>query len=162
VAAKRELVEAIFKRGHNYLHAQTFAHHPVGCAAGLATFDYLQKHDLIAACARSGLALFEKLSDLRSHPHVGDIRGKGLLIGIEFVKDKKKKTPFPRKIRYVERFVAKALEKGLVLWPNVGHGDGTNGDLVLVAPPFIIKNREISLISEKIESALAEMERIFR
>ena len=162
VAAKRELVDAIFKRGHNYLHAQTFAHHPVGCAAGLATFDYLQKHDLIAACARSGLALFEKLSDLRSHPHVGDIRGKGLLIGIEFVKDKKKKTPFPRKIRYVERFVAKALEKGLVLWPNVGHGDGTNGDLVLVAPPFIIKNREISLISEKIESALAEMERIFR
>jgi adenosylmethionine-8-amino-7-oxononanoate aminotransferase len=162
VAAKRELVEAIFKRGHNYLHAQTFAHHAVGCAAGLATLDYLDRHDLVAACARSGPALLEKLSGLRSHPHVGDIRGKGLLIGIEFVKDKKTKTPFPRKQRYVERFLAKALEKGLVLWPNVGHSDGTNGDLVMVAPPFVIKTKEISLISEKIGSALAEMERMSR
>lgn len=162
VAAKRELVDAIFERGHNFLHAQTFAHHAVGCAAGLATFDYLRRHDLVAACARSGLALLEKLSGLRAHPHVGDIRGKGLLIGIEFVKDKKTRAPFPRKDMYVERFLAKALEQGLVLWPNVGHADGTNGDLVMVAPPFIIKNKEISLISEKIASTLAKMEKISR
>jgi hypothetical protein len=108
-----------------------------------------------------GRKLLSKLKRLLSHPHVGDVRGKGLLIGVEFVRDKKKKTPFPRAEKYVESLIAKALEKGLVLWPNIGHADGSNGDLVLVAPPFAIEEDEISLIRDKLESTLAEMERMF-
>jgi len=161
VASKKSLVDALFKRGKSYLHAQTFAHHPVGCAAAMATLHYLRKNELIHNCARMGAALFKKLSVLRSRPHLGDIRGRGLLIGLELVKDQKKKTPFPRAKKYVESFIAACLEKGLVLWPNVGHADGTNGDLVLVAPPFIITDKEVSLIEERLESALSEMEKIF-
>jgi adenosylmethionine-8-amino-7-oxononanoate aminotransferase len=161
VAAKKGLVDSLFKRGKSFLHAQTFAHHPVGCAAAAATLDYLRKHGLIDACARMGTTLFQRLSGLRSRPHLGDIRGRGLLIGIEFVQNRTKKTPFPRARKYVEQFVQKCLEKGLVIWPNIGHADGTNGDLVMVAPPFIVTSKEIALIEERLGSALAEMEKIF-
>jgi adenosylmethionine-8-amino-7-oxononanoate aminotransferase len=161
VAAKKGLLEPIRKKGKNFLHAQTFAHHPVGCATALATLDYLEGHDLISRCSQMGRKLLSKLKRLLRHPHVGDVRGKGLLIGVEFVRDKKKKTPFPRAEKYVESFIAEALERGLVLWPNIGHADGTNGDLVMVAPPFAIKEDEISLIRDKLESTLAEMERMF-
>jgi adenosylmethionine-8-amino-7-oxononanoate aminotransferase len=161
VAAKEALLRPIFERRKNFLHAQTFAHHPVGCAAGLATIEYLKDHDLVARSARVGKILKRKLGGLLDHPHVGDIRGKGLLIGIEFVRDKKKKTPFPREKKYVESFIAEALARGLVLWPNIGHANGTNGDLVMVAPPFVIRDEEVSEMLEKIESTLAAMERKF-
>jgi adenosylmethionine-8-amino-7-oxononanoate aminotransferase len=127
----------------------------------LATLDYLIDHDLIRRCGQAGKQLKRKLEGLLDHPHVGDVRGKGLLIGVEFVRDKKKKTPFPREKKYVEVFIAEALNRGLVLWPNIGQADGTNGDLVMVAPPFVIQEDEILEILEKIESALAEMERKF-
>ncbi len=159
VAAKKSLLDAIRKKGKNFLHAQTFAHHPVGCAAAMATLEYLDGHDLIARCARAGRELKRRLEGLLDHPHVGDVRGRGLLIGIEFVKNQKKKTPFAREQKYVEAFVARALAKGLVLWPNIGHADGTNGDLVMVAPPFVVTEDEISLIHGKIESTLVDMER---
>jgi adenosylmethionine-8-amino-7-oxononanoate aminotransferase len=108
-----------------------------------------------------GKVLKRRLQRLLDHPHVGDVRGKGLLIGVEFVRDKKKKTAFPRDKKYAEAFIAEALDRGLVLWPNIGHADGTNGDLVMVAPPFIIQEDEVSEMLEKIESTLAAMERKF-
>jgi len=161
VAAKKGLLDLFQKKGRNFLHAQTFAHHPVGCATALATLDYLDDHDLISRCAQAGKSLKRKLEGLLEHPHVSDVRGKGLLIGIEFVRNKKKKRPFPREQKYVEAFIAKALDSGLVLWPNIGHADGINGDLVMVAPPFVIQENEISEMLDKIVSTLAEMERKF-
>jgi adenosylmethionine-8-amino-7-oxononanoate aminotransferase len=158
VASKKSLIDVLFKHGKSFLHSQTFAHHPVACAAAVATINRLRRNSLVQYCARIGDVLLKRLGGLRSYPHVGDVRGRGLLIGIEFVKDKKRKKPVPRAQKYAERFVACALEKGLILWPNIGHADGTNGDLVMVAPPFIITDREVSLLEEKLASVLAEME----
>jgi len=160
VATKKSLLQPIFEHGNNFLHAQTYAHHPVGCAAALATLTYIQKHNLIARCMNTGEKLFAGLRSLLSHPHVGDIRGKGLLIGVELVADQKTKRPFPRKARYVEQFVARALGRGLVLWPNIGHADGINGDLVMVAPPFIITDKDIALIVKTLERTLSDMEKL--
>jgi hypothetical protein len=161
VAAKKGLFDPIRKKGKSFLHAQTFAHHPVGCATGLATLDYLTAHDLIRRCAQAGKRLKSRLEGLRGHPHVGDVRGKGLLLGVEFVRDKKRKMPFPREKKYVESFIAEALKRGLVLWPNIGQADGTKGDLVMVAPPFVIQEEDTIELLEKFESVLAEMERKF-
>ena len=99
----------------------------------------------------------EAITPLLNHPHVGDIRGKGLLIGIEFVADKKQRQPFLRHKKYVEQFISKAMEKGLVVWPNVGHADGANGDLILLAPPFVITPKEINRISDVLNETLSEM-----
>ena len=161
VAAKAGLLAPIVERGESFLHAQTFAHHPVGCAAGLATIGYLREHDLIRRCARVGKKMKRRLEGLLGHPHVGDVRGKGLLFAVEFVRDQKRKTPFPREKRYAETFVAEALARGLILWPNIGQADGRNGDLVIVAPPFIIQEGEMSALMQKFESTLDAMERKF-
>jgi adenosylmethionine-8-amino-7-oxononanoate aminotransferase len=159
LAVKREIVDSIFERGENFLHFQTFAHHPVGCAAGVAALDFITKHNLLQKCAETGDLLRRALAPLLEHPHVGDIRGEGLLIGMEFVREKKKKEPFPREMKYAEKFVRIALENGLVLWPNTGHADGINGDLVLVAPPFIIGEEEISQIVQLLGKTLEEIKK---
>jgi adenosylmethionine-8-amino-7-oxononanoate aminotransferase len=161
VAAPRRVFDPIWQKGKNYLHSQTFAHHPVGCAAGLATFDYLERNDLVRRCAQAGKRLKVRLDRLLAHPHVGDVRGKGLLFGVEFVRDKKKKRPFAREKKYVEAFVGEAFKRGLVLWPNIGHADGTDGDLAMVAPPFIISDDEAAGLVDRFEAALREMERKF-
>ena len=86
--------------------------------------------------------LFEKLNELRAFPVVGDVRGKGFMAAVEFVKNKETKEPFPRSEKFAERFTEIAFKNGLILWPNVGHVDGTNGDLVMVSPPFSISSLE--------------------
>jgi len=160
LAIKRNIVDSFYKKGSSFLHAQTYSHHPVGCAAGLATLNYINNHNLVERSSEKGDRLLKELLPLLNHPHVGDIRGKGLLIGIEFVEQKKGKKPFPRKKKYVEHFLSKAMEKGLVLWPNIGHADGYNGDLILIAPPFIIVQKEISQIFNMLREILIEMKNI--
>jgi len=157
LAVKKNIVDAISKNDRNFLHAQTYSHHPVGCSAGLATLDFIKKNKLVEKSSKMGKAFTEELSSLLTHPHVGDIRGKGLFLGIEFVEDKNSKKPFVREKKYVENFLSKAMERGLVLWPNVGHADGINGDLILLAPPFIITKKEISQISKILGMVLEEM-----
>ena len=107
-----------------------------------------------------GRRLLAELAPLLDHPHVGDIRGKGLLAGVEFVKEKEGKKPFPRKKKYVENFISRAVEKGLILWPNIGQADGVDGDLILLAPPFIITQKEISQIFNVLREILFEMKNI--
>jgi adenosylmethionine-8-amino-7-oxononanoate aminotransferase len=162
VAASSEIVDAIHAKGRSFLHAQTFAHHPVGCAAGVATLSHIKENGLLEKSRSMGTLLIDALAFFNSNSHVGDIRGKGLLVGIEFVRDKNKKTPFEREIQYVEKFISRALEKGLVLWPNVGHADGLNGDLVLLAPPFVVNEEEISQIKAILGETLDEMNKTLR
>ena len=160
VAAPKEIVDILYNKGRSFMHAQTFAHHPVGCAAGVATLEYIKTNNLLSKCNSSGTLLGETLSSISLDRDVGDIRGKGLLIGIEFVQDKDTKTTFARELGYTEKFVAVALKRGLVVWPNVGHANGINGDLILLAPPFIINQEEISLISSVLSETLEEMKKI--
>jgi adenosylmethionine-8-amino-7-oxononanoate aminotransferase len=95
-----------------------------------------------------GKVLHRRLAALRDLPLVGDVRGRGLLAGIEFVADAETREPLPRSARFAERFTDAALEEGLVVWPNVGHADGRNGDLVMLAPPFIVTEDQIDEMLE--------------
>jgi adenosylmethionine-8-amino-7-oxononanoate aminotransferase len=160
VAAGKELVDVLYRKGTSFLHAQTFSHHPVGCAAGVATVDIIRRDRLVARCARTGEELRGALAPFLSHPHVGDIRGKGLLIGVEFVQDKRSRKPFPRQQMYAERFLAEAKKRGLIFWWNTGQADGVNGDLVLLAPPFTVTAEDIALLKEKMGEVLSVMEEI--
>jgi adenosylmethionine-8-amino-7-oxononanoate aminotransferase len=145
----------VFARGSGaFNHGQTFSHHPVLCAAGVATIRYLRTHRLVERCAAMGPVLQRQLARLRELPSVGDVRGRGLLAGVELVEDKDTRAPFPREARVAERLTAAALDLGLVVWPNVGHADGTRGDLVMVAPPFIITEGEIAIIADRLEAAI--------
>ena len=143
VAAPERIVDVIANGSGSLLHGQTFSFHPVACAAGLAAVRLLKRDRLVERCANLGRVLQRRLATLAELPHVGDVRGRGLLAGIEFVEDKASRAPFPRAAKFVEAFTEAAHGAGLVVWPNVGHADGVNGDLVAVAPPFIITEQEI-------------------
>jgi adenosylmethionine-8-amino-7-oxononanoate aminotransferase len=157
VAAPRRLLDRIALASGGLLHAQTFSHTPMMCAAGVAAIRYLGAHDLVARSRRMGCVLHERLQVLRAHPHVGDIRGRGLLAGIELVEDQDTRRPFPRKAKVAERLTAAAQRAGLMVWPNVGHADGTDGDIVMIAPPFIITEEEIDEITTRLSAALEEL-----
>ena len=146
VLTTKKIIDPIAKGSGAFKHAQTFSHSPAICAAGLAAIRHIKKQKLVERCAEMGVVLQRKLAALLELPSVGDVRGLGLLAGIEFVADKKTKAPFPRSLKFAETFVAKAQDAGLIVWPNTGHADGENGDLVMMAPPFIVTEAEIDEI----------------
>ncbi len=154
VVATRAVIDPIAKGSGAFKHAQTFSHSPVICAAGLAAVRLIKERGLVARCAAMGEVLHRALKPLKDLPAVGDVRGLGLLAGIEFVADKATKAPFPRSLRFAETFVSAALDAGLVVWPNTGHADGENGDLAMVAPPFIVTEAEIGEIVSRLKTAL--------
>ncbi len=154
VAATRAVVGTLAKSG-GFNHAQTYSHSPLICSAGAANLRYLKRHHLVERCAEISPAFFAALSRLAEHPAVGDIRGRGLLAAVELVADRDSKAPFPRAARVAERVTERAMAEGLIVWPNVGHVDGMNGDLILLAPPFVIGADEVEEIAARLERALA-------
>jgi adenosylmethionine-8-amino-7-oxononanoate aminotransferase len=144
VVVPRRLVDVLARGSGLFLHAQTFSHHATLCAAGVATIRYLRLHGLIERSAAMGRVLHRELQGLRSLACVGDVRGRGLLAGIEFVEDKTTRRPLPRSARFAESLAGNALDLGLVVWPNAGQlADGT-GDLAMLAPPFVIDEQQIA------------------
>ena len=151
----RDAVVDVIARGSGYLqHAQTFSHHAVTCAAAVATLDYLATHRLVERCAAIAPAFHRALRRLRAFPCVGDVRGHGLLAGVEFVANAETRAPFDRQLQFSERFARAAQRAGLIVWPNVGQADGTNGDLAMLAPPFIISEAEVDELVARFERAL--------
>jgi adenosylmethionine-8-amino-7-oxononanoate aminotransferase len=128
------------------LHNATFSHSALGCAAGVAALRYIKENDLIARAKKTGETLHAKLAVLRERPEIGDVRGRGMLAGIEFVKDKASKTPFPRELKFAETFCETAQAAGLVVWQSTAGADGVDGDFVMIAPPFAIADAEIDEI----------------
>jgi adenosylmethionine-8-amino-7-oxononanoate aminotransferase len=154
-AVRGEWAEAL-AAGGDFNHGGTFSHHAVGAAAGLATLDYLIKHKLVPAVARKGKIMERKLrAALGDHPQVGDIRGTGLLWGLEFVADRETKAPYPASAHISEKITAAALANGLLVYPGSGNVDGSAGDILTLGPPFTITEPQIDelagLLAETLE-----------
>jgi adenosylmethionine-8-amino-7-oxononanoate aminotransferase len=159
VLASSRIVDAIANRSGAFNHAQTFSHHAVSCAAGTATLRYIATHRLIERCRDMGALLHGKLRRIEHHPNVGAVRGRGLLAGIELTTANGK--PFPRSAHVAEEVTRTALHHGLIVWPNVGHANGTDGDLIMLAPPFVVTEEELDQIVDGTERAItAAIEKI--
>lgn len=160
VIVHKKIVDAVTKGSGELTHSFTFSGNPMACAGAEAVLDYMEKHQLVERCRRMGELFLEKLQVLKKYPVVGDIRGIGLLLGVEFVKDKKTKEPF-EKFNFSAEIVKYCFEKGLVLTGGVlGSADGISGDALQIAPPFIIEEDQmdwtISLIAEAIEMIMKQ------
>ena len=142
-----------------FFMGQTYSGNPLSCAVGSSVLEYLKKHNLIERSERMGLYLFQKLSRLNRLPIVGDIRGKGLMAGIEFVQDKQKKTPFDRGKKLSEKLINTAFKKGLILYSEHGVVDGALGDTINLAPPFTIKESDVDEIVGLLEETIAEVQK---
>jgi adenosylmethionine-8-amino-7-oxononanoate aminotransferase len=148
------IVDAFERGSGTFQHGLTYQAHPVATAAGNAVLDYIESHNLFDRVRPAAEILCAKLSDLQSHPHVGEVRGLGLLLGIEFVKNKSTRQPFPKEDNIAERIRQAALDENVLTYPAQGCVDGTNGDHILLAPPFIISPQESALIARGLHSAL--------
>lgn len=127
-----------------FMHAQTYLQAPSMAIAGLATLEYFEKHHAVENAARMGARLHQALQkEIAPLSHVGFVTGRGLLAGIEFVENKGTKKPFDRSRKIAEGYTNHAFENGLILWPNVGQADGTNGDLVVFGPSLMITESEV-------------------
>jgi len=151
------VVEAFEKGTAAFMHGFTYQSHPVSTAAGNAVFDYLETHKLFDRVVPAGACMRKALSSLESHPHVGQVRGLGLLQAVEFVKDKATREPFPKEAGIAEKIRQAALEKDVLTYPSQGTVDGTRGDHVLLAPPFIITPQECQLIADALQYALGKV-----
>jgi adenosylmethionine-8-amino-7-oxononanoate aminotransferase len=138
-----------FQHGHTYLG------HPTACAAALAVVTTLLDEQLVGRVQVQGAKLKAALDNrFGAHPHIGDIRGRGLFLAMEFVADRATKTPFdPAEARH-RMFKAAAFEAGLICYPMGGTIDGHRGDHVLLAPPFIISDDQIGEVCDKLDVAV--------
>jgi adenosylmethionine-8-amino-7-oxononanoate aminotransferase len=157
VLVSARIVEA-FERGSGiFQHGFTYQAHPVCTAASNAVLDYLEAHKLFERVASISTTLRGDLEPLRSHPNIGEIRGMGLLMGIEFVRDKSSREPFPPSQNIAERIRQAAVEENVLTYPTQGCVDGLRGDHILLAPPFILNAKESALIARAIQSALTKV-----
>ncbi|HAR50293.1 aspartate aminotransferase family protein [Roseovarius nubinhibens] len=140
----KAIYDAIAGGSGFFQHGHTYLGHPVAAAAGLAVLQELLDRDLVAQVQARG-AYFETALRARfaQHPHVGDIRGRGLFWGIEFVAERDGKTPFDPALGVAGKLKKAAFDEGLVCYPMAGTRDGRQGDHVLLAPPFIASEAEL-------------------
>ncbi|QKX61591.1 uncharacterized protein TRUGW13939_08743 [Talaromyces rugulosus] len=154
-----KVVDALDKGTGSFRHGQTYQGHPVSSAAALAVQSVIQKENLLDNVkVMGGLLQTELERRLSNHPHVGNIRGKGLFWGVEFVKDKATKEPFDHKLGLAFRIQDKGLtpDYGISLYGGQGTADGVRGDHILLAPPYNTTREEIMLIAELVQKVVED------
>jgi hypothetical protein len=157
VLVSARVVEA-FERGSGaFMHGFTYQAHPVATAAGNAVLDYLESRKLFERVTPTGESLRAALLPLAAHPNIGDIRGLGLLLSVEFVKDKQTRAPFSRADNIAEKIRQAALERNVLMYPTQGCVDGASGDHILLAPPFIVAPAESAIIAAALQHAVSQV-----
>jgi adenosylmethionine-8-amino-7-oxononanoate aminotransferase len=161
VIASKKVVDAIAAGSGAFLHGFTYNAHPISLAAGRAVLRRVRSLNLVQAAdsevaGTAGAALKIALESLRDLEAVGDVRGLGLLCGIELVADKKTKAPFPPEKNFAGRVGQACLRRGLLVYPMQGCVDGMAGDHLLIAPPAVISAEQIGWAVEQIREAVKE------
>jgi adenosylmethionine-8-amino-7-oxononanoate aminotransferase len=153
VAAAGPIYEAIAASG--FVHGFTFSHSIPGAAVAREVLRILREEDLVAASAAKGERLLGLLAErLADHPHVGEIRGRGLLVGLEIVADRATRAPFPRAERRTEALVRAARERGVLVYSGTGNANGVDGDLIVLGPPFVVTDDELVRIADGVAGAV--------
>jgi adenosylmethionine-8-amino-7-oxononanoate aminotransferase len=154
-AASGTVFDAV--RDGGFVHGFTWSHNGLGAAVARRVLHRLDDGGLLQASVKQGDRLRSGLSDaLADSRVVGDVRGIGSMVGLELVRDRDTKDPFPRAERVTERVVSAARERGLLLYSSTGHLDGGEGDLLMLGPPFSISDPECDLAIERTVAAIAE------
>ena len=149
------IYDAIASGSGFFQHGHTYIGHATAAAVGNAVLSRLVDDGLVSACAVMGEKLQAALEDrFGQHPHVGDIRGRGLFRGLELVADRETKAPFDPALRLNAKVKAAAFDAGLACYPMGGTIDGVKGDHVLLAPPFIMTDEQVTEVVDKLEIAL--------
>jgi adenosylmethionine-8-amino-7-oxononanoate aminotransferase len=157
VLASGRVVDAMRTGSGLFQHGHTYLGHPVAAAASLAVQQVIQRDGLLARVRERGATLAQMLQQrLGDHPNVGDIRGRGLFMGVELVADRASKATFDPEYKLHARIKKRAMANGLMCYPMGGTIDGRHGDHVLLAPPFIVSEDDLARIVERLRVAIDE------
>ena len=160
VAASGSVWATVTAPGAGFTHGFTFSHSPVGAAVARTVLRILRDERLVEASATQGARLLDALQEgLAEHPHVGEIRGRGLLVGLELVADRDTRRPFPRTDRITEAVVAAARDAGVLVYSGTGNADGVDGDTILLGPPFVVTDGEVDRIATVVATAVGSATR---
>ncbi len=154
VLANKKVVDILVKGSGTFLHGFTYNAHPICLAAGQAVLRIIRSRELVEAATASNL--HESLKSLQDLTTVGDVRGIGMLMGIEFVAGKSTKRPFPPQQNFAAQVASAASKRGLLVYPMQGCVDGTSGDHLLIAPPAIITPEQIEWSTNQLRQAIEE------
>ena len=150
-----EIFNTIMVKGSgHFVHGHTYGGNPLSAAIANCVLKITKRENYFENAAVQGKRLMEKLQSLYQYPLVGDIRGKGLMIGIEFVKDQKTKEPFEVKEKVRDRITECCMDEGLIVYPGGGSVDGVRGDHILITPPINITSDEIDELFVRLENGL--------
>jgi adenosylmethionine-8-amino-7-oxononanoate aminotransferase len=160
--ASDKVMEPIMKGSKAVMSGHTLSANPQSCAVALAVLEYIEKNEIMKKVKGKSVYLGHLLDKLKSQfSFIGDVRGKGLLFGIEFVKDSRLKTSFSRSANVTQKIVAIAKEKGLLVYPANAGIDGVNGDAIIISPPLTISKREMEelalLLKETFEAFTSQI-----
>jgi adenosylmethionine-8-amino-7-oxononanoate aminotransferase len=155
VLAAGKIVDVIRSQSGYFQHGHTYLGHPIACAAALAVQKVIVRDRLVEKVANDGAWFGAALrAAFASHPHVGDVRGRGFFWALEFVADKRSKVPFSPQHQFHAKLKRAAMAEGLMVYPMGGTVDGASGDHVLLAPPFVATRDELTLIIARLTTAL--------
>ncbi|MGJ7611684.1 MULTISPECIES: aspartate aminotransferase family protein [unclassified Variovorax] len=155
VLAQGKIVDAMSSGSGFFQHGHTYLGHPMACAAALAVQQVIRRDGLVAKVRDDGIAFGAMLqAALGTHPHVGDIRGRGFFWGLELVADRASKAPFDPALKLNAAVKKDAMARGLLCYPFGGTVDGRQGDHVLLAPPFIATRQELRTIAERLAESV--------
>jgi adenosylmethionine-8-amino-7-oxononanoate aminotransferase len=151
----QSIFDALDRGSGAFNHGYTYNGHPLACSAALAVQEVIRRDDLLANVRVQGERLKSRLTDrFGDNPHIGDIRGRGLLQAVELVADRERKAPFDPQLKVHARIKAQAMTRGLIVYPMGGTIDGKEGDHVLLAPPFISSAGDIDAIVDRLSDAV--------
>jgi len=152
-------IYAVIENGSGFFqHGHTYLGHPMAAAAANAVLDVLIDQNLLSDVRPKGDALENLLhSKFNQHPHIGDIRGRGLFRAIELVDDRDTKAPFDPELKIAAKIKKSAQNNGLLCYPMSGTIDGKLGDHVLLAPPFVISNNELDELVDKLSVTIDQV-----
>jgi adenosylmethionine-8-amino-7-oxononanoate aminotransferase len=157
VVASSKIYDAIANGSGFFQHGHTFIAHPVACASALATIKTILNDDLLKKVTEQGKKLHKKLETaLQPLDYIGDIRGRGLFLGIELVADKLTKLPLPNSTEAHKKIKSIAMENGLMCYPMPGTINGKDGHHILIAPPFIIDDEQLDELVYKLKTSLIQ------
>lgn len=157
VVCRSSISEAVLAWG-GFRHGHTYAGNPLSCAIGLEALKIIEDEQLCENATKQGDALKTQLLNLQEKfSFIGDVRGKGLLLGVEFVANKKTKEPFPADWNVYQKITQLAFQEGLIIYPRRNFA-GVKGDHVLIAPPLTINDAERAFLISSFESALEKLE----
>jgi adenosylmethionine-8-amino-7-oxononanoate aminotransferase len=159
VIARNEIWQPLIDNNSPYKAGHTLNANAVSCAGAIATLEYLREHNLVMRSAEMGAYMLSEMEDkLLKHSIVGDVRGKGLMVGFELVKDKATKEPFDPRLLVANRLEDIAFDRGLITYPCTGAVDGQAGDMTLLAPPLIITREQVDDVVHILDESLTALE----